>query len=184
MKPNNPFLISGYHSPEFFCDRERETETILQALHNERNITLIAPRRMGKTGLIHHTFHQLKEQAPDIVTIYMDIYSTQSIGDFVRLFAHTVLGKLDSAPQKALNRIRKFIRSCRPVFTFDELTGAPKVTIDVSPAEEQNRNAAISLSTSSNKLPNIRKKESRHYCAPTFNFYRMFILFLPAASNT
>ena len=138
MKPNNPFLISGYHSPEFFCDRECETETILQALHNERNITLIAPRRMGKTGLIHHTFHRLKEQAPDIVTIYMDIYSTQSIGDFVRLFAHTVLGKLDSAPQKALNRIGKFIRSCRPVFTFDELTGAPKVTIDVSPAEEQN----------------------------------------------
>ena len=22
MKPNNPFLISGYYSPEFFCDRE------------------------------------------------------------------------------------------------------------------------------------------------------------------
>ncbi len=22
MKPNNPFLMAGYHSPEFFCDRE------------------------------------------------------------------------------------------------------------------------------------------------------------------
>ena len=52
MKPNNPFLIAGYHSPEFFCDREQETSTILDALHNGRNVTLIAPRRMGKTGLI------------------------------------------------------------------------------------------------------------------------------------
>ena len=138
MKPNNPFLISGYYSPEFFCDREQETKTILDALHNGRNVTLIAPRRMGKTGLIRHAFYRLKEQLPDIVTFYLDIYSTQSLGDFVRLFASTVLGQLDSAPQKALSRIGQFVRSCRPVFTFDELTSVPKVRIDVAPAEEGN----------------------------------------------
>lgn len=137
MKPNNPFLISGYHSPEFFCDRETETETILEALHNGRNLTLIAPRRIGKTGLIRHAFYKLKEQESDIVTLYMDIYSTQSLGDFVRLFANTILGKLDSAPQKAMNRISKFIRSCRPLFTLDEFTGLPQVTIDLSPTEEE-----------------------------------------------
>lgn len=138
MKPNNPFLITGYYSPEFFCDRQEETATILDALHNERNVTLIAPRRMGKTGLIRHAFYHLNEQNKDIVTCYMDIYSTQSLGDFVRLLANTVLGKLDTLPQKALNRISRFIRSCRPVFTFDELTGTPKVTIDVAPSEERN----------------------------------------------
>lgn len=137
MKPNNPFLIAGYHSPEFFCDRKAESSTILEALYNGRNITLIAPRRMGKTGLIHHVFYQLKEQKSDVVTLYMDIYSTQSLGDFVRLFANTVLGQLDSVPQKALNRIGQFIRSCRPVFTFDEITGTLKVTVDVSPTEEE-----------------------------------------------
>ena len=89
MKPNNPFLISGYYSPEFFCDREQETRIILDALHNGRNVTLTAPRRMGKTGLIRHVFYRLKEQQPDIVTFYLDIYSTQSLGDFVRLFAGT-----------------------------------------------------------------------------------------------
>ena len=93
---------------------------------------------MGKTGLIRHVFYRLKELQPDIVTFYLDIYSTQSLGDFVRLFAGTVLGQLDSAPQKALSRISRFVRSCRPVFTFDELTGVPKVTIDVAPAEEEN----------------------------------------------
>lgn len=137
MKPNNPFLIAGYHSPEFFCDRKAETATILEALHNGRNVTLIAPRRMGKTGLIRHAFYNLKAQKSDIVTLYMDIYPTQSLGDFVRLFANTVLGQLDSVPQKALSRIAKFIRSCRPVFTFDEITGTPQVTVDVSPTEEE-----------------------------------------------
>ena len=135
--PNNPFLISGYHSPEFFCDRTRETETILEALYNGRNVTLIAPRRMGKTGLIRHAFYNLTADKSDIVTFYMDIYPTQALGDFVRLFANTVLGKLDSMPQEALSRISRFIKSCRPVFTFDEQTGVPKVTVDVAPAEEE-----------------------------------------------
>jgi len=31
-----------------FCDREAETQTIMSALHNERNIALTAPRRMGE----------------------------------------------------------------------------------------------------------------------------------------
>ena len=137
MKPNNPFLISGYYSPEYFCNRERETQTITDALYNGRNLTLIAPRRMGKTGLIKHVFHRLKEQQADIVTLYMDIYSTQNLGDFVRLLANTVLGQLDSAPQKALSRVSQFIKSCRPVFTFDELTGVPKVTIEIAPAAEE-----------------------------------------------
>ena len=137
MKPNNPFLIAGYYSPDLFCDRKTETATILDALHNGRNVTLIAPRRMGKTGLIRHAFYNLKAQKSDIVTLYMDIYPTQSLGDFVSLFANTVLGQLDSVPQKALSRIAQFIRSCRPVFTFDEMTGAPQVTVDVSPAEEE-----------------------------------------------
>lgn len=137
MKPNNPFLISGYHSPEYFCDRKRETATITDALNNGRNLTLIAPRRMGKTGLIRHSLYKLKEEQSDIITLYMDIFATQSLGDFVRLFANTVLGKLDSAPQKAMNRIMKFIRSCRPAFTFDEFTGIPKVTIDIAPTEEE-----------------------------------------------
>lgn len=37
-----------------------------------------------------------------------------------------------------MSRIGRFIKSCRPVFTMDELTGAPKVTIDVAPANEVN----------------------------------------------
>lgn len=46
----NPFVYQGYESPEYFCDREAETKTLLSHLKNGRNITLISPRRIGKTG--------------------------------------------------------------------------------------------------------------------------------------
>lgn len=59
---NNPFLIVGYQGPEYFCDREKETEVILSALHNGRNITLVSPRRMGKTGLIKNVFIRYKKR--------------------------------------------------------------------------------------------------------------------------
>lgn len=51
---NNPFVIYGYKGAEYFCDRQKETEIVVHALHNERNMVLISPRRLGKTGLIHH----------------------------------------------------------------------------------------------------------------------------------
>ena len=59
MKPKNPFLVAGYHSPDYFCDRERETSDLIAAVNNDRNVTLVAPRRMGKSGLIKNAFYTL-----------------------------------------------------------------------------------------------------------------------------
>ena len=55
---NNPFVTNGYVAPEYFCDREKETEKIVSLLTNENNVALISPRRIGKTDLLHHCFRQ------------------------------------------------------------------------------------------------------------------------------
>ena len=68
---NNSFVIYGYKGAEYFCDRQKETESITRALHNERNVALISPRRIGKTGLIHHAFAQIAQTQPDIRCFYM-----------------------------------------------------------------------------------------------------------------
>lgn len=68
---NNPFVIYGYKGADYFCDRQKETESITRALHNERNVALISPRRVGKTGLIHHAFAQIAQTQPDIRCFYM-----------------------------------------------------------------------------------------------------------------
>ena len=51
----NPFIVSGYVSADYFCDREVETEELTQALVNGRNTVIVSPRRMGKTGPVSYT---------------------------------------------------------------------------------------------------------------------------------
>lgn len=137
MTPLNPFLISGYYSPEYFCDRVEESRKIVSALSNGRNVTLIAPRRMGKTGLIKDVFYKLREDRRDIITIYIDIYSTRTLNDFVNLLANNILGALDTTAKSIFSRVSQFIKSCKPVFTFDEQTATPKITIEIAPNKEK-----------------------------------------------
>ena len=54
----NPFVISGYEGTRYFCDRQQETVQLQQEIANGNNVALVATRRMGKSGLIHHYFSQ------------------------------------------------------------------------------------------------------------------------------
>ena len=133
----NPFLVAGYHSPTYFCDRENESAKIISALQNDRNVSLISPRRMGKTGLIHHIFYLIHEQDKNIRCFYMDIFSTQNLHDFVVLFGKTVLGKLDDYSETVVKRISSFFKSFRPSFTFDAISGAPTLSLSIQPEQTE-----------------------------------------------
>lgn len=136
-KPVNPFLIAGYQGPDYFCDREKETETLLSALKNGRNITLISPRRMGKTGLIKNVFHHIQKENKSAACFYLDIFSTQNLQEFVALLGRTILGRLDTLSQSALKSLFSFFKNCRPVISADEMTGAPSVTLDFIPERSE-----------------------------------------------
>ncbi len=130
-KPYNPFLLAGYFSPEYFCDREAETDKAISALQNDRNISLMSPRRYGKTGLIHHIFHKLSQQDKNSVCIYLDIYSTQNLNDFVKLFAERVLGQMDDNVESAMRKFAAFFKSFRPTLSFDAISGSPELSVKI-----------------------------------------------------
>ena len=132
---NNPFVIYGYKGAEYFCDREKETQKMISTLHNERNVTLVAPRRMGKTGLIHHVFHQLEERYEGVKCFYLDIYATKNLEQMVQLMASEIIGKLDTVSQSALRKVQEFFSSWRPTLSIDELTGIPAFSLDLKPSE-------------------------------------------------
>ena len=131
-QPINPFLLTGYVSPDYFCDREQETQKLISALQNGRNVTLISPRRMGKTGLIRHIFHQM-EAEKQAKCYYVDLYKTDSLASLVKQLASVVLGSLDTTEAKIIKQVTTFFKSLRPLLSFDSLTGVPTFMVDVKP---------------------------------------------------
>jgi len=133
---NNPFVVYGYKGAQYFCDRKAETEKIVKGLANERNITLIAPRRIGKTGLIHHVFDHIKKEHSDICCIYFDILATKTLEQFVQVFARSVLGRLDTPTQSALKKVQEFFSNFRPTISFDAFSGIPTFSLDIVQHQE------------------------------------------------
>lgn len=132
----NPFSILSYMGPEYFCDRQKETEELHNAFLNGRNVTLISPRRMGKTGLIRHLFQQIPPK--EVNCFYVDIYDTKNMHDFTKVFAEAVLTqRIAPFTERVAKEIMQLFGSLRPVFTPDPISGMMQCTIDLQPRKEE-----------------------------------------------
>ena len=123
----NPFALVPYVSKDLFCDREQETKTILEYLLNGSNVTLISPRRYGKTGLIYRVFDEIKEKKIDVNTCYADIYATEKWEDFIKTLSEAVITTLDK--KKGAKAFLHFLGSLRPMLSYNPLTGNPELTM-------------------------------------------------------
>ena len=128
----NPFVIKGYVSKEYFCDRKTELETLHRNVLNGVNTTLISPRKMGKSGLIFRYFDDLQVE---IQAIYVDIYSSRSLNDFIKLMAEAILLKF---PEKSKigKEFMKFLKGLRPVISFNPFTNLPQIQIEYQSPQE------------------------------------------------
>ena len=113
----NPFVTSGYVSPEYFCDRQKETEQLLRDIQGRSHTVIISPRRMGKTGLIQHCFHQ-KVICDNFYSVFIDIYATLSLGDFIYVFGNEICRQLRT--KKALDVFVRIVKSLKLDIGIDE----------------------------------------------------------------
>lgn len=120
----NPFVVGRYVSDKYFCDREKETEFLIKQIENGRNIALISPRRMGKTGLIRHCFHQ-SCLSDNYYTFFVDIYATSSLAEFVYLLGKTIYEELKPKKTVWAEKFFQIITSLRVGFKMDTITGEP-----------------------------------------------------------
>ncbi len=129
MKQQNPFLIEGYLTPEYFCDRVQETAILDEHLQNQRNVALIAKRRLGKSGMIHNYFYQpcVREQ---YYTFYIDIYDTKNLQEFTYELGKGILKTLKSTGRKALESFLTILKSLKTGISFD-INGVPEWNLSI-----------------------------------------------------
>ena len=129
MAKINPFITSGYISAEYFCDRIIETATLTRYITNGNNVALISPRRLGKTGLIEHCFHQ-KQIKETYHTFLIDIYATKNLQEFVFELGKGILNGLKPRGRKAWEVFLKCLSSLRTSISFD-FSGNPSWNLEM-----------------------------------------------------
>lgn len=121
-KETNPFVVRGGIEPQYFCDREKETDRMVKSIMNGNNLVLISPRRMGKTGLIHHCFEQ--SGFKDCYTFFIDILHTSSLREFTFMLGKEIIDKLAKG-KKMKRMLLQTLNSVRGSFGVDPMTGNP-----------------------------------------------------------
>ena len=133
----NPFVTGGYVSPDYFCDRQNETEILLKAISSKRNVTLISLRRMGKTGLLRHVKYLL-EKKPGVITkdkrpvgvIYVDLMPTMDANGMLNSLSSALLSARRNE-KNIIEKVLSLLATLRPKIAFDDLTGQPTVELKV-----------------------------------------------------
>ncbi|MDD5362125.1 MAG: ATP-binding protein [Ignavibacteria bacterium] len=130
----NPFIVSGFAGPEYFCNRKAELSDLKEAFRNQRNVTLYSLRRMGKSSLVKNLFGTLKKEAD---CIYVDIFSAMSLHDMVQLFANAVTVHFGHTLKSILGNIPNLIKSINASVSYDPITGKPEIKIALGNFEKQ-----------------------------------------------
>ena len=129
----NPFFTGRYAGAHYFCDRESDTETLVKHIVNGRNVALISPRRLGKSGLIHHTF-SLPQIQEGYTAIYIDVYATRNLCEFAKALSDGIVKAV--RPERAWHeKFFSFFRSLRVGFRIDSVSGEPSLDISIGDIE-------------------------------------------------
>jgi AAA+ ATPase superfamily predicted ATPase len=130
-KPSTPFPTTGYFGGEYFCDRVEEFESLARNVRGGSSTTLVALRRMGKTALIRHLQNELDK---NYLGVYVDILPTESMLDLLNSLA-TGIARMVSEQTRLGAQVWKFLKSLRPVISYDYLSGMPTLSLNRTPEE-------------------------------------------------
>lgn len=128
----NPFSFSGIVEDPAFCNREKEQTDLTKFIENSQNVLLYSHRRFGKTSLINRIFKNLD----GIVTIYVDLYGTTSIEDFITSLFKGI-SSVESKMEKLMKLIKEKINSLTMNFSIDIYTGAPVAIPVFAPVDKR-----------------------------------------------
>ena len=129
MDKNNPFSL--VYNPDHFCDREQELRQLESNAFNGINTVIHSPRRLGKSFLIRHLFHQMEKENL-VKTIYVDLFATENMEDLIQNLSTKVL---DTFHRRNLFKgIEQVLKGLNPTVSFDR-DGTPKFSLEINPKQ-------------------------------------------------
>ena len=129
-KQKNPFVIMGKIPAELFCDREKESDKLIHYLTNGNHVVLISPRRMGKTGLIHHCYDDARIR-DEYFTFFVDILHTSNLREFTYNLGRSIYKELVPRGKRLAKGFIQALKSLSGTISIDTLNGGPKFGVEL-----------------------------------------------------
>ncbi|MBI5327042.1 MAG: ATP-binding protein [Deltaproteobacteria bacterium] len=124
----NPFYFRTLPIDAAFCDREKELEELISHANNRANVTLISPRRYGKTSLVRRVQHALSNQGS--ATLYADFFGVTS-GEEVAAKLASEVYRITHKQESLYDKAIRFFSLLRPVVRPDQESGY-SITVEIS----------------------------------------------------
>ena len=124
----NPFIVVGKIKPEYFCDRQEESQRLIRQMTNGANTVIISPRRLGKTGLIGYCFNNTEVQE-NYITIFIDILRTSSLNELIYILGKKVFETIGTRSQRLMKLMVTTLKTLNGSFGYDPINNTP--TFDI-----------------------------------------------------
>ena len=123
----NPFKFGTIVEGDYFTDRNKELQDIIDMLDSENHLVLISPRRYGKSSLINKALQQMKR--PYILIDMMQVISVESL-------AATIVRQI--LKQYTMERIKHLISNLRvtPTLTYKAQTDSWSVSFTANTVQD------------------------------------------------
>lgn len=130
VRNRNPFVVNKYIENRLFCRRDEEKSQLIKQIDNGRNVVLISPRRIGKTSLIYHIFNDETFNAV-YHPVYVDIYSTTSVTEFVFQFGKEVFSSLKGSVGLK-KKFAHLLKSLSLGIEYNPISGEPSLDLQLN----------------------------------------------------
>lgn len=107
----NPFRYGAIARGEYFTDRERELQTLLEDVRGGQDVVIISPRRLGKTSLVERALDELRDEKT--LVAYLDLLGSPTKAELVDDLAQALYDGLVSPVDRAIQRAGDFFRQLR-----------------------------------------------------------------------
>lgn len=137
---DSPFQFGSLATDKNFIDREEERAELKQMLSSGIHVTLISPRRWGKSSLVKRAMEELTKERKDVRVCFLDAFSINSEEEFYEAFAAGVISSSASKIERALKEAKQYLGGLMPGITLsDGLNEVLSVNLRYQPQDQDKK---------------------------------------------
>ena len=106
---DSPFQYGTLATDKNFIDRVAERAELKQMLSSGINVSLVSPRRWGKSSLVLMAMNELTAERKEIRLCYLDAFNINSEDEFYNAFASAVLSCVSTKMERILRAAKQYL---------------------------------------------------------------------------